>query len=134
MPKGIPKKGFRRSRKLSEVSMEEIERNLVKRSPDFLEKLEELTKPLTCSGCGNTIRGPDRDAIIYLCNRALGMPKQRQEIDVTQTYQFNADQLDTILRNNLPQVVQAYESEIRELLGDYEGQKLLPLQNPSNTD
>ena len=116
MPKGIPKKGFRRSRKLSNVSLEEIERNLVKRSPDFLEKLEELTKPLSCPSCGNTVRGPDRDAIIYLCNRALGMPKQRTELDITQRIELNADQIHQVLQNNLPVIVELYETEIRKLL------------------
>ena len=106
MPKGIPKKGFRRSQKLSSVSLEEIERNLVKRSPDFLEKLEALTKPLPCPSCGAQVRGPDREAIIYLCNRALGMPKQRTEVDITQTYQFNADQLDALLERHLPAIAE----------------------------
>ena len=97
MPKGIPKKGFRRSQKLSSVSLEEIERNLVKRSPDFLEKLEELTKPLTCPSCGHSVRGPDREAMIYLCNRALGMPRQKTEVDVTHNIALSADQIDGLL-------------------------------------
>ena len=102
MPKGIPKKGFRRSQKLSSVSLEEIERNLVKRSPDLLEKLEALTKPLPCPNCGGQVRGPDRDALIYLCNRAMGMPKQRQELDITQSFQLSADQIDVLIERHLP--------------------------------
>ena len=113
MPKGIPKKGFRRSQKLSQVSQEEIERNLVKRSPDFLDKLEELTKDVTCPHCGNQVRGPDRDALIYLCNRAMGMPKQRQE--VSQTIELSADQaMQVIMRN--PLLARAYEIAQREQL------------------
>jgi hypothetical protein len=116
MPKGIPKKGFRRSRKLSEVSQEEIERNLIKRYPDFLDRLEQLTKPFSCPHCGNEVKGPDREALIYLCNRAVGMPKQRSETSITHNIVLSADELDEVFRNHLPQVVEMYRPEIVALL------------------
>ena len=113
MPKGIPRAGYRRSNKLYTPKLEDIERALVLRSPDFLERLEALTKPMPCPHCGNQVRGPDRDALIYLCNRAMGMPKQRQE--VSQTIELSADQaMQVIMRN--PLLARAYEIAQREQL------------------
>ena len=134
MPIGIPKAGYRRTKKIEGKTLADIERELVYRVPDLVKRLEELTHPITCPSCGHQVKTVDRDAIIYLIDRAMGKPTQRQEIDITQTYQFNADQLDTIIRNNLPQVVEIYRTEIIPLLGDYEGKKLLPMSNSSNTD
>ena len=121
MPKGIPKRGFRRSRKIDPVSLERIERELLAKIPDFTAKLEELTRDTICVHCGNVVKGPDREALIYLCNRALGMPRQRQELDITQTIQLDADQIEAVIRNHLPRIVEMYRPEIAGLLGSDNG-------------
>ena len=124
MPKGIPKKGFRRTNKLNSPSIEEVERRLALRYPEFLDRIEELAKPMCCPGCGMAISVPDREALIYLCDRVAGKPRNRTEVDITSTVQFNADQLDRVLRNKLPQIVEIYGPEIRGLLGPVETDKI----------
>ncbi len=52
---------------------------------------------------------------MYLVDRALGKPKQKQEVDITENIQLNADQIDQILRNHLPQIVEMYRPEIAGL-------------------
>jgi len=116
MPTGIPRKGYRRTKKLEGKTLADIERELAYRVPDFVNKLEELTKDITCPGCGTVVKTVDRDALIYLCDRAMGRPKQTQQLDITQTIQLNADQIDQVLRNNLPQIVEMYKVEIAGLL------------------
>ena len=62
---------------------------------------------------------PDTVALqsaIELLNRRLGKPVQRQEIDITQNIVLDADQIDNVLRNHLPQIVEIYQAEIRGLL------------------
>ena len=139
MPVGVPKAGFRRSKKywekvIDQRSVEDIEADLRAKVPRFIEELEKRTKSIPCPHCGGKVDVIDKDVLFFLIDHAIGKPTQKTELDITQTLVFNADQLDTIIRNNLPQVVQAYESEIRKILGDYEGKKLLPVSNPSNTD
>ena len=106
MPVGIPKRGYRVTKKLEGRTLEDIERELAFRVPDLVKRLEELTKPLSCPSCGQIVRTVDRDAIIYLIDRAMGKPKQRTEVDITQTYQFNADQLDALLERHLPAIAE----------------------------
>ena len=116
MPKGIPKRGYRRTKKLDAPSLEEVERRLALRVPDIISELEKLTKPFSCPHCGNEIRVIDKDVGMYLIDRVMGKPKQRTEVDITQTIVLNADQIDTILINHLPQIVSLYEHPIRALL------------------
>ena len=116
MPTGIPQKGYRRTKKLEGKTLAEIERELAFRVPDFVKRLEELTKVQYCPSCGVPVRGVDRDALIYLIDRAMGKPKQTQQLDITQTIQLNADQIDQVIRKHLPQIVEIYGADIRGLL------------------
>jgi hypothetical protein len=81
-----------------------------------VEELEKLTKPWSCPHCGNEIRIIDKDVGMYLVDRSLGKPKQKQEVDITQNIQLSADQIDGVLRNHLPQIVELYRPEIHALL------------------
>ena len=116
MPTGQPKLGYRKTKQYASKTTAEIEKELSFRVPDILRKLEELTKPITCPGCGTSIPIIDKEVGMYLVDRVLGKSKQKVEMDVTQTVQLSADQIDNVLRNHLPQVVQMYEPEIRGLL------------------
>jgi len=116
MPKGIPKAGFRRTKVYKTKSLQELEQELALKVPDIVAELEKLTKPIECPNCGNTIKVIDKDVGMYLVDRVLGKPKQRQELDITQSIQLNADQIDRVIRNHLPQIVEMYGSEICALL------------------
>ena len=53
---------------------------------------------------------------MYLVDGALGKPKQKQEIDITQTIQFDAGQIEQVIKNHLPRIVEMCGPEIRGLL------------------
>ena len=98
--------------------------------PKIVKNLEKWSTghEVTCPHCQERtgVYVPDTVALqsaVELLNRRLGKPVQRQEIDITQTIQLNADQLDNVLRNHLPQVVEMYLHEIIEII---ESRKLLP--------
>ena len=116
MPTGIPKKGYRRTKKLETPSLQEVEKRLALRVPELIEKLEELTKPILCPNCGIHIRTPDREAIVYLIDRAMGKPVQKHELDVTETIRLDADQIDTILLRILssPQAIEYFRLRLPE--------------------
>ena len=101
MPKGVPLKGFRHTKRHDNISIEQIEASLIRRVPDLVEQLEKLTKPRVCSNCGHKDGQVDRDAIIYLLDRALGKPVQKQEVDVVQRIQLDADQIASVISKNL---------------------------------
>jgi len=105
MPKGIPRAGFRRTKVYKTKSLQELERDIANKAPYIVEELEKLTKPFPCPHCGNEIRIIDKDVGMYLVDRALGKPKQKQEIDVTQTIQLSADQIDDLLTRHEPQFI-----------------------------
>ena len=93
--------------------------------PKIVKNLEKWSAghKVICPHCekDTLVTVPDTVALqsaIELLNRRLGKPVQRQEIDVTTTIQLSADQIDNVLRNHLPQVVQMYEPEIRGLLSE----------------
>jgi hypothetical protein len=91
--------------------------------PEIVKRLEKWSKgtEVVCPHClektGITV--PDTVALqsaVELLNRRLGKPVQRQEIDITQTIQLNADQIDQVIKNHLPQIVEIYRTEIAGLL------------------
>ena len=121
MPTGTPKIGYRRSKNywskvVDTQSAQDIELNLQKDAPRYIKELERLTKPIPCPQCGNEIKVIDKDVLMYLVDHAIGKSKQRTEVDLTTNIVLNADQIDNVLRNHLPQVVQMYGPEIRGLL------------------
>ena len=101
MPKGIPKAGYRRTNKLYKPELHDIERRLAIRVPNYLDTLESLTKPVSCPNCQTVVKIPDRDSIIYLCDRAMGKPVQKQEVDVVKRIQLDADQIAGVISKNL---------------------------------
>jgi len=122
MPTGKPKAGFRRSKKYWDQaskaqSAQEIELDLQTKAPGLIAELEKLTKPFACPHCGNEIKLIDKDVAFFLIDHAIGRSKSRSEVEITQTIQLNADQIDQVLRNNLPQIVEIYRTEIAGLLG-----------------
>jgi len=91
--------------------------------PKIVKNLEKWSqgKEVICPKCleHTGVYVPDTVALqsaIELLNRRLGKPAQKHEIDITTTIQLNADQIDTVLRNHLPQVVEMYQVEILEIL------------------
>ena len=116
MPKGIPKAGFRRTGRRNSKTLQELEQELALKAPDIVAELEKLTKPIECPNCGNSIKVIDKDVGMYLLDRVMGKPKQKHEVDITENIQLNADQIDMVLKNHLPQIVELYKPEIRALL------------------
>ena len=117
MPTGTPKAGFRRSKSywskvVDTQSAQDIELNLQKDAPRYIKELTKLTKPIVCPECGNEIKVIDKDVLMYLVDHAIGKSKSRTEVDLTTNIQLNADQIDQVLRNHLPQIVELYRSEI----------------------
>jgi len=93
--------------------------------PQIVKRLEKWSKgnKVICPHCmkDTGISVPDTVALqsaIELLNRRLGKPVQRQQIDVTQTIQLNADQIDEVIRKHLPQIVEMYKPEIAGLLAE----------------
>lgn len=93
MPSGIPKAGYRRTKHYEAKTIDAIEKDIAAKVPKYIEELEKLTKPIVCPNCGETIRVIDKDVAIYLINRAMGMPKQVQQIDITERIELSANQV-----------------------------------------
>jgi hypothetical protein len=102
MPKGIPRAGFRRTKRYKTKSLQELEKDIADKAPYIVEELEKLTKPFPCPHCGNEIRIIDKDVGMYLVDRALGKPNQKQEVDITENIQLNADQVAGVISRNVP--------------------------------
>jgi len=90
--------------------------------PKIVKNLEKWSQghEVICPKCleKTGVYVPDTVALqsaIELLNRRLGKPVQRQEIDITQTIQLNADQIDNVIRKHLPQIVEIYRAEILQL-------------------
>ena len=98
---------------IGEVNLTKIIKNLEKWSEG---------KEVICPKCleRTGVYVPDTIALqsaIELVNRRLGKVPQSVQLDITETIQLNADQIDQVLRNNLPQIVELYRTEIAGLLG-----------------
>ncbi len=122
MPTGTPKAGYRKTKWREAKSREEIEREIAFRVPDILIELEKLTKPFACPHCGNTIKVIDKDVGMYLIDRVLGKPKQKLEMDVTETIQLTGDQCDALVeRFKLAQGALLPEGDSLTLVDTLEG-------------
>ena len=97
MPTGIPRKGYRRTKKIEGKTLSDIERELAFRVPDIIAELERLTKPITCPSCGNSIHVIDKEVGMYLVDRVMGKPTQKHELDITETIQLSGDQIDLLI-------------------------------------
>ena len=56
---------------------------------------------------------------IELLNRRLGKVPQSVQLDVTETIQLDADQIESVLFKHLPQIVEMYGPQIRALLPEH---------------
>jgi len=122
--RGGPRPGAGRKKTPSTQLKDSIEAINIPKIVKNLEKWSE-GREVICPRCSERtgIYVPDTVALqsaIELLNRRLGKPVQRQEIDITHKIQLNADQIDQVLRNHLPQIVEIYGSEIRGLLTEGE--------------
>jgi len=96
--------------------------------PKIVKNLEKWSQghEVICPRCTERtgIYVPDTVALqsaIELLNRRLGKPVQKQEVDITHNIQLNADQIDQVLRNHLPQIVELYKVDILQLTEGKEG-------------
>jgi hypothetical protein len=48
MPKGIPRAGFRRTKRYKTKSLQELEKDIADKAPYIVEELEKLTRPFPC--------------------------------------------------------------------------------------
>jgi hypothetical protein len=88
-------------------------------------------KEVVCPHCNRSTGAFTADTValqsaIELLNRRLGKVPQSVQLDITQTIQLSADQIDKVMRNHLPQIVEIYKPEIMALLpgGEYvQGQR-----------
>ena len=97
MPKGIPTKGYRATKKYKAKSLQELEQDIASKAPWYAEELEKYIKPFACPHCGNEIQVIDKEVAMYMIDRALGKPVQKHELDITETIQLTADQIDTLI-------------------------------------
>ena len=93
--------------------------------PKIVKNLEKWSegKEVICPHCAERtgIYVPDTVSLqsaIELLNRRLGKVPQQVQVDITETIQLSADQIDTILLNHLPQIVELYKVEIAGLLNE----------------
>ena len=112
MPKGHPTAGYRQTKRYKVKTVQELEQDIQGKAPRLVEELEKLTKPIECPGCGTLIHVIDKDVAMYLIDHAIGKSKSRTEVDLTTNIQLNADQIDQVIHNHLPQIVELYRSEI----------------------
>ena len=100
---------------------------------EAFKRLETWAKgePVICPWCNKNTGKRTADTValqsnLEIINRKLGKVPQSVQVDITETINLNADQLETVLHRHLPQIVELYRQEIIPLLGNYEGKKLLP--------
>jgi len=111
MPKGVPKAGFRKTGKHKSQTLQELEQAIAEKAPGFVEELEKYVKPFPCPHCGNEIQVIDKEVAMYMVDRALGKPKLKHEVDITEQMQFNADDIEKIIDRH------PVLSKIRDLVG-----------------
>ena len=91
---------------------------------EIIESLQTWArgKEVVCPRCNQPTGAYTADTValqsaIELLNRKRGKVPQSVQLDITETIQLDADQIDQVLRNNLPQIVELYRTEIAGLLG-----------------
>jgi len=78
-------------------------------------------KEVICPHCTKPTGAYTADTValqsaIELLNRKRGKVPQSVQLDITETIQLNADQIDSVIRNHLPQIIELYRVEIAGLL------------------
>ena len=102
MPVGIPKAGYRRTKHLKARSIKIALEHLEGDVPGIIEELKKLAygKPVICPECGHEVglKQIDKEAAIYLCDRVLGKPTQRTELDITERIVLTSVQIEKIIQ------------------------------------
>ena len=90
---------------------------------DIVKSLTDWSKgkEVICPFCNRNTGAYTADTValqsaIELLNRRLGKVPQSVQVDITETIQLNADQIDSVIRKHLPQIVKLYKVEIAGLL------------------
>ena len=97
MPTGIPKRGFRRSKGYKTQTLGNIEEHIQAEVPSLVAKLEQLTKPIVCPECGHIINFIDKEVAMFLIDHGIGKPRQKLEVDITETIVLSPIQIDKLM-------------------------------------
>jgi len=97
MPKGIPKKGFRKSKRFRTTTLADIEESIQAEVPSLLAKLQQLTRNVVCPQCGHAINVIDKEVAMFLIDHGIGKPRQKLEMDVTERIELTAVQIEKII-------------------------------------
>ena len=98
MPKGKPSRGFRRTVRYKTRTLQDIEQEIQSKTPELVEKLENLTKPIICPECGHVTEMVDKDVAMFLIDHGIGKPRQKLEVDVTERIVLTSVQIEKIMQ------------------------------------
>ena len=98
MPKGKPTRGFRRTVRYKTRTLQDIEQEIQSKTPELVEKLENLTKPIVCPECGHVIEMIDKDVAMFLIDHGIGKPRQKLEVDITERIVLTSVQIERIMQ------------------------------------
>ena len=98
MPKGKPSRGFRRTVRYKTRTLQDIEQEIQSKTPELVEKLENLTKPIVCPECGHVTEMIDKDVAMFLIDHGIGKPRQKLEVDITERIVLTSVQIDKIIQ------------------------------------
>ena len=98
MPKGKPSRGFRRTVRYKTRTLQDIEQEIQSKTPELVEKLENLTKPIVCPECGHVIEMIDKDVAMFLIDHGIGKPRQKLEMDITERIVLTSVQIEKIMQ------------------------------------
>ena len=98
MPRGKPKRGFRRTVRYKTRTLQDIEQEIQSKTPELVEKLENLTKPIICPECGHITEMIDKDVAMFLIDHGIGKPRQKLEVDITDRIVLTSVQIDKIMQ------------------------------------
>ena len=98
MPKGKPSRGFRRTVRYKTRTLQDIEQEIQSKTPELVEKLENLTKPIICPECGHIIEMIDKDVAMFLIDHGIGKPRQKLEVDITERIVLTSVQIEKIMQ------------------------------------
>ena len=98
MPRGKPTRGFRRTVRYKTRTLQDIEQEIQSKTPELVEKLENLTKPIVCPECGHVTEMIDKDVAMFLIDHGIGKPRQKLEVDITERIVLSSVQIEKIMQ------------------------------------
>ena len=98
MPRGKPTRGFRRTARYKTRTLQDIEQEIQSKTPELVEKLENLTKPIVCPECGHVTEMIDKDVAMFLIDHGIGKPRQKLEVDITERIVLTSVQIEKIMQ------------------------------------